>query len=94
MITVSEFKKAKEVINSIISVCRDVKHEDSFKRNVLGNLWWEPKKYKIERIHMSGSTFRITIVFDDGSTYDMYRDADFVFEWYGEEFNKLKGEVQ
>ena len=92
MITLEQFQQALNVNNQIIECI--FQQEGSFKGYLVDELSYtrlrEP--YEIERIHVSGWRFRLTVVFEDLEELDLYIDAQDVYTWYEQEYKRLRGE--
>jgi hypothetical protein len=89
-ITPEQFIQAQEVVKCIIQVAFHPNHEKDFLRKFckVGEDWG------LERMHMSGSTFRVTIICDDGRENDLYIPSEAVYSWYEEIGMKLKTELE
>lgn len=93
MITPKQFQQALD-INKQIMECI-FQQEDSFKKYLIDDLHFhifEDNNASLERVHVSGHRFRVTLEFDDFEQYDAYIDAQDVYSWYIQEYKRLKGE--
>ena len=94
MITPDLFQQALDTNKQIIECI--FQQEDSFKGYLVDELSYKrlrpPESYEVERIHLSGHRFRVTVVFEDLSELDLYIDAQDVYTWYEQECKRLRGE--
>lgn len=93
MITPELFQQALNVNKQIIECI--FQQEGSFKEYLVDGLSYTrlrfPESYGIERIHVSGHRFIITVVFEDLSELDLYIEAQDVYYWYEQEYKRLRG---
>lgn len=97
MITPEQFQQALDT-NRQIRECI-FQQEDSFKEYLVEDLHYfrlkYPESYEIERVHVSGFRFRITVLFEDLGELDLYVDAHDVYTWYEQEYKRLReGDTQ
>ena len=98
MITPELFQQALNVNKQIIECI--FQKEASFKDYLVNELFYFRLKhtdshegdYTIERVHISGHRFRVTVVFEDLSELDLYIDAQDVYHWYEQEYKRLRGD--
>lgn len=93
MITPEVFQQALDVNKQIIECI--FQQEDSFKKYLVNDLhysYFKGKSVSIERVHVSGHRFRVSLEFDDFEQYDAYIDVQDVYSWYIQEYKRLKGE--
>lgn len=93
MITPEQFKQALHINKQIIECI--FQQEDSFKKYLIDNLKFfilKDENTSLERVHVSGHRFRVTLEFDDFELYDAYIDAQDVYNWYEQEYKRLRGE--
>ena len=92
MITPELFQQALNVNKQIIECIFD--QEDSFKKYLVNDLHFyifKGESVSIERVHVSGHRFRVSLEFDDFEQYDAYIDAQDVYSWYEQEYKRLRG---
>lgn len=90
MITPELFQQALDVNKQIIECI--FQQEDSFKGEVLSVFLRLTEHYNIHRVHVSGYRFRIALQFDDMGEKDVVIDAQDVYNWYEQEYKRLRGE--
>lgn len=83
------FQQALDVNKQIIECI--FQQEGSFKEEVLSVFLRFSEPYTVHRVHVSGYRFRIALQFDDMSEKDIVIDAQDVYHWYEQEYNRLRG---
>lgn len=93
MISPAQFQQALDTNRQIIECI--FQQEDSFKDYLVNYLYYSRlrcnESYELERVHVSGHRFRVTIVFEDLDELDLYIDAQDVYHWYVQEYKRLRG---
>ncbi|MCP3683616.1 MAG: hypothetical protein GY861_13095 [bacterium] len=82
MITPTEFKQSQTVVRCILEVVFHPQYELDFKTKVLAHNGWKHEEYQIERMHMSGYNFRLSLKHNDGREKELYIHGDDVYSWY------------
>ena len=93
MISPAQFQQALDTNRQIIECI--FQQEDSFKDYLVNYLYYSrlrcKESYELERVHVSGHRFRVTIMFEDLDGLDLYIDAQDVYHWYEQEYKRLRG---
>ena len=93
MISPEQFQQALDTNRKIIECI--FQQEASFKDYLVNELYYfrlkYPETYELERVHVSGHRFRITVIFEDRDELDLYIEAHNVYHWYEQEYKRLRG---
>lgn len=91
IITPEQFTQAQETVKILIETIFHFEYEKDFLNKFCKV---NPEFHEIERVHMSGSVFRVTIKREDGREQDLYINSYDVYSWYTDIGEQLKEKME